>query len=173
VANVLKILATGATSASPVTTAVCPVNWSATCGKPESVIASLRKLFFTTCTSAPAGDSRFPNSRKSATFIPREYVTSTKGERFNASDNSETMLVFSGRILSSKFPVLHSGQIWAGIDADAGGHSRTDCHTFKVAALSRRRTSSDHSFNHCICILHQRVFFKGELSNRHGDVAIL
>src|SRR4029453_1084926 len=71
VANVLKILETGATSVSPVTTAVCPPNWSPTSGKPESAIASLRKLFLTTCTSPPAGASRLRNSLKLATFMPR------------------------------------------------------------------------------------------------------
>src|ERR1051325_2550987 len=68
---------------------------------------------------------------------------------------------------------LYSAKIWAWIDANAGRHSRTDCHAFKVAALGRRRTSSHHRFDDRISVLHQRVFFERELSNRNGNIAIL
>ena len=45
-------------------------------------------------------------------------------------------------------------QIRGWINADSGGHGRTDCHAFKVPPFGAGGTSSNHCLDDCVSIFH-------------------
>jgi len=139
----LKICLLDATSLSPVNNR-CLASQRARFRKTESAHGTFEKLFFTTYifrTAAPVVRNSLQSRPSFADSRFRE-----RTESASASRRSKTTLVFSGSFYLdiAFFYTTHSK--WCRINANSGGHGRTDCHAFTVPPFAiwrgRARTTA-------------------------------